>query len=277
MSGTLFIVSTPIGNLADISERGRQVLEEVDLVAAEDTRHTGRMLDRLGIHQSLVSFHDHNEPARSSELVDRMLKGDQVALVCDAGTPLISDPGFRLVRLCHDRGVPVVPVPGASALLAALVVAGLPTDRFVFEGFVPAKGAAREQALERIAAGPATTVVYESPRRISSLLQALARLAGSEREAVLCRELTKKFETVLRGSLGELRRRLEDEPEQLRGEMVLVLAGAPQAEQGDEELLALAGLLRRELSSSRAARVLAAWSGRPRRELYEMLEGMGEE
>jgi 16S rRNA (cytidine1402-2'-O)-methyltransferase len=274
MAGTLFIVSTPIGNLADFTERAREVLAQVDVVAAEDTRTTGRLLDSAGVRARLLSYHDHNEESRTVQLLERLLDGDNVALVSDAGTPLISDPGYRLVKACHEAQVPVVPVPGASALLAALVVAGLPTDRFLFAGFLPAKGKAREQALEQLAAEPVTTVVYESPRRLVSLVEGLCQQCGGERQVVLCRELTKRFETVISGSLADLAARLAADSDQLRGEMVLVLSPAPAARTADADLVPLARLLLAELPVSRAARVLAQWTGRPRAEMYRMLEAL---
>lgn len=272
MSGTLFVVSTPIGNLADISERARQVLGEVDLVAAEDTRHSGQLLSTLGIQARLVSCHDHNEEQRAIGLVERMLAGESVALISDAGTPLVSDPGFRLVRACHDAGIRVVPVPGASALLAALAVAGLPTDRFLYEGFLATRGTARRQALARVVRQPATTVLFEAPHRLATLLDELIELAGPERPAVLCRELTKTFETVLPGTLASLRQRVRDDTDQSRGEIVLVLGAAPETAIDEQELERLAGLLCAELPASRAAKVLAAWSGRKRQEMYMLIE-----
>ena len=274
MSGTLFIVSTPIGNLGDITERAREVLSRVQVVAAEDTRTSGRLLDQLGLRASLVSYHDHNEAARSEQLLKRLLAGDDVALVSDAGTPLVSDPGYRLVRSCHESAVPVVPVPGASALLAALVVAGQPTDRFLFEGFLPAKGKARREAVARVVSQPLTSVLYESPRRLESLVQAMRELAGGDRQVVLCRELTKRFETVIAGSLDALAERLAADSDQLRGEMVLVLSPAPDSGPADEDMERLARLLLSELPVSRAARVLAQWSGQPRNGLYQMLEAL---
>lgn len=272
MSGVLHIVSTPIGNYADISQRACDVLRAADAVAAEDTRQTAKLLDALGIRQSLISYHDHNEQQRAAQLLARLQRGDNLALVSDAGTPLISDPGYRLVRACQQAGVRVIPVPGASALLAALAVAGLPTDRFVFEGFLPSKGGGRQAALRRLAAGEATSVIYEAPHRILSLLDELLQLAGEEREAVLCRELTKQFETVLPGTLGTLRAAVAADSNQQRGEIVLLLAPAAAQVQDEAALRELARLLLTELPASRAAKVLAAWSGRKRSDVYAWLE-----
>ena len=272
----LHIVSTPVGNLDDITRRALAVLAEVDAVAAEDTRHTGRLLDELGIRQSLISYHDHNEQERTPQLLERLQRGDNLALVSDAGTPLVSDPGYRLVRACHQVGIRVVPIPGASALLAALVVAGLPTDRFAFEGFLPSKGSGRHAALRRISESAVTSVIYEAPHRILTLLDELKELVESGREVVLCRELTKHFETVLPGSVVEIRDKVAADSNQQRGEIVLLVAPAPSQVVDDAELARLARLLLAELPASRAAKVLAAWSGRKKNELYSWLESLVE-
>ena len=273
----LHIVSTPVGNLDDITRRALAVLASVDVIAAEDTRHTARLLEELGIRQTLVSYHDHNEQERTPQLVERLQRGEQVALVSDAGTPLVSDPGYRLVRACHRAGIRVVPVPGASALLAALVVAGLPTDRFVFEGFLPVKGSGRTAALRRVAESAATSVLYEAPHRILTLLDELGAVLEDGREVVLCRELTKHFETVLPGTLAEVRARVAADSNQQRGEIVLLVAPAPARTVDDAELARLARLLLQELPASRVARVLAGWSGRKRNELYNWLEQLDQD
>lgn len=274
MSGTLYVVSTPIGNLDDMTERARTVLGQVDAVAAEDTRRGGYLLDQLGIRVPRVAYHDHNEQERTPALIERLRAGEALALICDAGTPLVSDPGYRLVRAARGAGIPVVPVPGASALLAALAVAGLPTDEFHFQGFLPARGAARERAVDQLARRPVTSVVYEAPHRITDLLASLEAVAGGERDVVIGRELTKRFETILSGSIATVRARVEADPDQRRGELVLVLAGAPEAEMDDQQLEPLARVLLRELPASRAARVLAAYSGRKRQALYRWLESL---
>lgn len=272
MNGSLYVVSTPIGNLDDITRRALAVLGEVDWVAAEDTRHSQNLLDHVGVATRLISYHDHNEAQRTPDLVNRLLEGDSGALISDAGTPLVSDPGFRLVRACQDAGVPVVPVPGASALLAALAVAGQPSDRFVFEGFLPAKGAGRERALERLAGSDATTLIYEAPHRVLSLLEALAPKVAEDRELTLCRELTKRFETVRRGTVPEILEWVRGDKDQQRGELVLVLSPAARGEVLDERDRALARALLDELPLSRAARVLAGHTGLKRQELYSYLE-----
>ncbi len=272
MSGSLYVVSTPIGNLDDLSRRALEVLGQVDWVAAEDTRHSQTLLNHLGIKARLISCHDHNEAERSPELVARLRDGESGALISDAGTPLVSDPGYRLVRACQDAGVAVVPVPGASALLAALAVSGQPSDRFLFEGFVPSKGAARENALRRLAGLDVTSVIFEAPHRVVSLLESLAGLVDADRELTLCRELTKRFETVRRGPVAELLEWVRGDKDQRRGELVLVLSPAPRGEQLSEQDRALAKALLAELPVSRAARILAAHTGLKRQDLYAYLE-----
>lgn len=272
LTPALWVVSTPIGNLDDITRRAVQVLEQASVIAAEDTRHTQRLLDEFGIRRPLLSYHDHNEEARAREIVARIQAGEAVALVSDAGTPLLSDPGYRVVRACQQAGVRVIPVPGASALLAALAVAGLPTDRFVFEGFLPAKGSTRQQMLTRLASASATTVFYEAPHRIESTLAELAEALTPEREVVLCRELTKHFETVLTGSAQLLLEKVRADANQQRGEMVLLIGPASEDTAALGEHLELAKLLLAELPASKAAKVLAAYSGKKRGEVYQWLE-----
>lgn len=277
MSGTLYIVSTPIGNLDDISRRAIAVLGEVDWVAAEDTRHSQRMLEQLGIRSRLISCHDHNESARSEELVARLQSGEQGALISDAGTPLVSDPGYRLVRACHQADVRVVPIPGASALLAALAAAGQPSDRFLFEGFVPAKGAPRQQAIERLAKLSVTSIIYEAPHRVLSFLEALKTSVEKDREISLCRELTKQFETIRMGTVADICDWVASDRNQQRGELVLVLSPAAQTADWSEQDQALAKSLLAELPVSRVAKIMAAHTGLKRQAVYALLEGMGKE
>jgi len=277
MSGTLYIVSTPIGNLDDISRRAIAVLGEVDWVAAEDTRHSQRMLEQLGIRSRLISCHDHNESARSEELVARLQSGEQGALISDAGTPLVSDPGYRLVRACHQADVRVAPIPGASALLAALAAAGQPSDRFLFEGFVPAKGAPRQQAIERLAKLSVTSIIYEAPHRVLSFLEALKASVEKDREISLCRELTKQFETIRMGTVADICDWVASDRNQQRGELVLVLSPAAQTADWSEQDQALAKSLLAELPVSRVAKIMAAHTGLKRQAVYALLEGMGKE
>ena len=216
------MVSTPIGNLKDITQRALEILSQVDLIAAEDTRHTGILLRRHHLNQAQVSYHEHNEQSRSRELLAALQSGKDIALVSDAGTPAISDPGYRIVKLAADSGIPVVPIPGASALLAALVTSGLPTDRFLFEGFLPRKKGRRSR-LESLAGFEGTVVIYEAARRVERTLNDIAAHFGNRRVA-LCRELTKKFETVLRGSVQDVLETLGERP--LKGECVLIIGKA---------------------------------------------------
>lgn len=274
MSGILFIVSTPIGHLDDITRRAIDVLAAVDWIAAEDTRHSQRMLDQLGIRNRMISCHDHNESQRSDELVARLQGGEQGALISDAGTPLISDPGYRLVRACQEAGVSVVPIPGASALLAALAAAGQPSDRFLFEGFVPSKGAPRQQAIARLAGLSVTSIIYEAPHRVLSFLEALRLLVEKDREITLCRELTKQFETIRRGPVDEICDWVASDSNQRRGELVLVLSPVAQSSVWTEKDEALAKTLLAELPVSRVAKIMAAHTGLKRQELYALLEEM---
>ncbi|WP_346798849.1 16S rRNA (cytidine(1402)-2'-O)-methyltransferase [Halomonas sp. Bachu 37] len=224
--GTLYVVATPIGNLDDLTPRAARVLAEVDLIAAEDTRHSARLLAHLGIKTPMVSLHEHNESRRIEELDARLAAGEQVALISDAGTPLISDPGFVLVRELRERRRRIVPLPGACALTVALSAAGLPTDRFMFCGFLPAKQGARRQQLEQWKEREETLVFYESPHRIHATLEALQDVF-SARPVVLARELTKTFETFLQGSAEALLATLADDPNQARGEFVVMVQGSP--------------------------------------------------
>jgi len=229
--GTLFLVATPIGNLEDVTARALRVLREADLVAAEDTRHTRRLLQHFGIPAQVVSLHEHNERARAASLVERVLSGQDVALVTDAGSPGIADPGYPVVRAAVAAGVRVESVPGPSAVITALQVSGLPTDAFLFAGFLPPKGAARRRRLEELSAHRETVVVFESPHRIEACLTDLEAV-WRERPIALARELTKLHEQVLRGTAGEVRAALRADWK--RGEMVLVLGGLTRAERGRE-------------------------------------------
>jgi 16S rRNA (cytidine1402-2'-O)-methyltransferase len=266
---TLWVVATPIGNLADLSPRALEVLRNVAAICAEDTRHTRQLLTRYGIEKPLLALHEHNEEAIADRLVARLLAGEALALVSDAGTPLVSDPGFRLVRAARAAGVRVSPLPGPCAFIAALSVAGLPSDRFVFEGFLPAKSGARRERLARLAGEPRTLAFYESAHRIGESLVDMADVFGSERPAVVARELTKVFETVLDGTLGELRDRVAADADQRRGEFVVLVQGA--SEDADARIVEgrrLYATLCAHLPPSTAARVAAELSGAPRKALY---------
>lgn len=266
--GALYVVATPIGNIDDLGDRARSVLAGVDVVAAEDTRHTGRLLQHLGVEARLLSLHEHNERQRIPRLIERMKRGESVALVSDAGTPTVSDPGFPLVTAAHEHGLRVIPIPGASAVLAALAAAGQATDRFVFEGFLPAKAQARRARLQSLATDPRTLILYESAQRIDGTLADLERVFGGDRSATLCRELTKSFETIRRDSLSGLTHWVQEDADQRRGEIVLVVAGAPEAEAAFAELDQVLDALLAELPPTRAAAVAARLTGVLRREAY---------
>jgi 16S rRNA (cytidine1402-2'-O)-methyltransferase len=270
--GKLWVVATPIGNLDDMTPRAREVLRTVDLIAAEDTRHSAGLLQHFGIATRMLALHEHNERDVCAELVQRLRDGAQVALISDAGTPLISDPGFRLVRAAREAGIAVSPVPGACAAIAALSVAGLPSDRFVFEGFLPAKPAARRAHLHALREETRTLVFYESSHRIAETLDDIAAVFGAQRRAVLARELSKLFETVLDGSVAELVARLAADANQQRGEFVLLVAGAEADADADASRLAagrrIYGLLRKDLPPGRAAKLAAEISGAARNALY---------
>jgi 16S rRNA (cytidine1402-2'-O)-methyltransferase len=269
-SGVLFVVATPIGNLDDITLRALETLKHATLIAAEDTRHSRKLLERYGIETPLISLHEHNEEEQAPTLVTRMRGGESVALISDAGTPLLSDPGYRLVKLAAEAGIQVTPIPGASAVTAALCVSALPTDRFCFEGFLPAKSGARRTRLEKLKAELRTQIFFESSHRIVAMLQDLADIFGAERQAAVCREMTKQFETVLRDDLGALAARVENEANQQRGEFVIVVAGHSASQ--DETVAAgleMAQALLEFLPASQAAKVAARLTGAPRRTLYE--------
>lgn len=268
-AGVLHVVATPIGNLGDLSPRAQEVLRGVAAICAEDTRRSGQLLSHFGIATPLLALHEHNEEAIAERVVARLLRGESLALVSDAGTPLVSDPGYRLVRAARAAGVRVSPVPGACAAIAALSVAGLASDRFAFEGFLPAKAAARRERLQPLAAEPRTLVFYESSHRILESLEDMVAVFGGARPAVLARELTKLFETTLDGTLAELLVAVQGDENQRRGEFVLVVEGA-----GDDADAQLAegrrvyALLSTQLPPSAAARLAAEITGAPRKALY---------
>ncbi|HSE17730.1 MAG TPA: 16S rRNA (cytidine(1402)-2'-O)-methyltransferase [Pyrinomonadaceae bacterium] len=279
--GTLYLVATPIGNLADITHRAIQVLSDVDLIACEDTRHTHKLLNHYGITTKTISYHEHNEQQRAAELIDRLKQGTNIAVVSDAGTPSISDPGYRLVRAAIENQIPVVPVPGPSALIAALIAAGLPTDEFFFAGFLPSRVSARRARLNELQSVPGTLIFYEAPHRLAETLKDAYEILG-EREAVVARELTKLHEEIRRGRLSELTADYTDQKADVRGEIVVlidrnVIGGAvaeavsiaalvDQFEQGGFDHRAALKKAARELGLSRAEayRKLQAERSEPR-------------
>ena len=271
MSGTLYLVATPIGNLEDITYRAVRTLREVDLIACEDTRHTRKLLDHYGIAKALTSYHEHNEAARAAELVSKLLAGTSVALVSDAGMPLVSDPGYRLVAAAIRASIPVVPVPGPSALVAALAAAGMATDSFYFGGFLPAKGGQRARALEALREQQATLIFYEAPHRILETLAEIERILGP-RPVVVAREMTKVHEEFLRGPAGEVRATLASRPS-VKGEITL-LVGKAQEPASDPTSIqdAVEAGVRRGMSRMDAIKEVARKRGLTKREVYRQTQ-----
>ncbi len=267
--GSLFIVSTPIGNLGDLSDRARDALRTAHLVLAEDTRHSRGLLSHFGISARVESYHEHNEAVATPKVLARLSAGEQVALISDAGTPLLSDPGARLVRAAIEAGIPVVPIPGASALLAALVGSGLSAERFTFFGFLDRKGPSRAAAIDEIVASGHTAVLYEAPARVAALLRDLCDAGAGERQTVVARELTKQFEEFCRGTTAELAERFAAVAP--RGEVVVLVAGGQKPEVDEETLRAKAMSLRAEgLSARDVARVLSIECGASRNVAYRL-------
>ena len=276
MSGTLYIVATPIGNLEDLTPRARSTLASVDLIAAEDTRRTGRLLSHIGVKTPQFALHDFNETEVLESLLDRLAAGQDVALVSDAGTPLVSDPGYRLVRSARERGIAVSPVPGASAVTAAIAVSGLPTDRFCFEGFLPAKRPARLTALGELVGERRTMVFFESVHRIVECLQDIATVFGADRAAFIGRELSKLHEQCVAGPLVTLCEKLADMSIPAKGEFVIVVAGSAEAPQSSVDLDRLITELARVLPGKQAAAIAASATGEKRNAVYaRMLELAG--
>lgn len=271
MAGELYVVATPIGNLGDMVPRAVEVLHAADLIAAEDTRHSGRLMKHLGIDKPMVAYHDYSEARQVGRIVQALEQGRKVALISDAGTPLISDPGYRLVREVRQLGVKVIPVPGPCAAIAALSASGLPSDRFSFEGFPPAKSAARLKKFAALADDSRTLIFYESPHRILDTLADLSEAFGGDREAVMARELTKAFETFLVGTLDEICQLVRSDANQQRGEIVLLLRGAPEASNvSDEEQQRVLKVLLEELPLKQAAALAAKLTGGQKNALYQM-------
>lgn len=268
--GTLYVVATPIGNLGDITYRAVEVLQQVGCIAVEDSRHSAKLLQHYNISASVAVIHDHNERENSLKLIEKLKQGVDLALISDAGTPLISDPGYWLVKQAIEQSITVVPVPGASASIAALSVAGLPNDRFCFEGFLPAKKQARCSCLEGLVHETRTLIFYEAPHRILETLQDMADVFGAKRQAVLARELTKTFETLLRVSLGELVEIVDKDSNQQKGEMVILVHGADESSTYDEQYQdRLLQLLIPEMPIKKAAAIAAELTGARKNKLYD--------
>lgn len=271
-TGILYIVATPIGNLQDFSPRAQGILQAVKLIAAEDTRHSRQLLDHFGISTPLQALHDHNERHITHTLLQRLHAGDSIALISDAGTPLISDPGYHLVAAAQAQHLPVIPIPGPCALIAALSVAGLPTDHFIFEGFLSAKAAARRHRLESLAQETRTMIFYETPHRLLDCLTDMTQVFGQGRVIVLAKELTKLFETVQKDTLANLIEWLTAQPERQKGEFVLVVQGAPPPDEKtvSPETQRIFQILRQELPLNQAAKLTSQITGTSRNVLYAL-------
>lgn len=269
--GTLYIVATPIGNLGDISHRAIEILKQVDVIACEDTRHTGKLLSAFSIKNRTLSMHDHNERQRQDQIATMLQEGKSIALVSDAGTPLISDPGFHLVRHCRSLGLAVSPIPGACAAISALSVAGLPTDRFSFEGFLPSKSGARQTTLQALLDEPRTMVFYDAPRRAIDTVKDIVSVFGNERYIVIARELTKTFETIHSDTAINLLNWLEQDPNQLKGEMVLIIEGhKADVNEISSEAISTLKLLLGEMKPKRACAIAAEIHGIKKNALYDI-------
>jgi 16S rRNA (cytidine1402-2'-O)-methyltransferase len=267
--GKLYVVGTPIGNVDDLSPRARDVLAKADVIAAEDTRHTRGLLSRIGVESRLIAYHEHNEAERVPALLEQLQNGLSIALVSDAGTPLISDPGWRLINAAQQAGIAVVPIPGPCAAVAALCVAGLPTDHFVFEGFLPRREGARAERLESLRNETRTIVLYEAVHRLAETLAALRDAFGADRQAAIARELTKTHEQIVVGTLAELGERLGSSIP-LLGEFVIVVAGAAAAEPDEADARRVYTLLAAELPPDKALKLAAAVTGVSRNVLYRL-------
>ncbi|MDD4864962.1 MAG: 16S rRNA (cytidine(1402)-2'-O)-methyltransferase [Alishewanella agri] len=271
-SGALFVVATPIGNLDDISQRAIRTLQQVSCIAAEDTRHSGKLLQHLGISNRLFALHDHNEKQRAASIIEKCLAGEDVALISDAGTPLISDPGYSLVRLCREAGVPVIPIPGPCALITALCAAGLPTDKFQFIGFLAPKSNQRQTQLAAVPAAAGTIICYDTARRILDTLQDVVAVFGPERQLVLAKELTKTFEHFACGTAADITTWLTEDPQRCQGEMVLMIAPAPAKadEAVGEEVQRTLKILLAELPLKQAAALAAQIHNEKKNALYQL-------
>ena len=272
LTGILYIVATPIGNLQDITQRALDTFAQVDLIAAEDTRHSGLLLSHYGIKKPFFALHDHNEQEKAHILVEKLKQGSHIALISVAGTPLISDPGFHLVRQCREAGIRVVPLPGACAAITALCASGIASDRFCFEGFLPAKSKARKDKLENIAEEDRTLIFYESTHRILDTLEDMQSVLGEERYIVLAREITKTWETITGNTIKNLREWLLEDPNRTKGEMVLIVEGKPKSDNNDEissQAVKALELIAEELPLKKAAAIVAELYGYKKNALYQ--------
>lgn len=268
-NGTLYIVATPIGNLTDITAHAIDCLKSVAIIACEDTRTSGKLLNHFNIPTKTWAYHDHNAEVQTPKLIEILQSGQSIALISDAGTPLISDPGFRLVRACHQAGIKVSPVVGASAAIAALSVAGLPSDKFYFYGFLPTKTAGRQSELTKIKDLTATLIFYEAPHRIVECIDDMITVLGDNRQVTFCREITKTFETIYPSTLSELKQFVASDANQQKGEMVLVVAGANDSVNDEDKHDALLKRLLQDLSLKKAAQLASDITGAKKNALYE--------
>ncbi|WP_118788504.1 16S rRNA (cytidine(1402)-2'-O)-methyltransferase [Haemophilus haemolyticus] len=272
LTGILYIVATPIGNLQDITQRALDTFTKVDLIAAEDTRHSGLLLSHYGIKKPFFALHDHNEQEKAHILVEKLKQGSNIALISDAGTPLISDPGFHLVRQCREAGIRVIPLPGACAAITALCASGIASDRFCFEGFLPAKSKARRDKLENIAEEDRTLIFYESTHRILDTLEDMQSVLGEERYIVLAREITKTWETITGNTIKNLREWLLEDLNRIKGEMVLIVEGKLKSDNNDEispQAVKALELIAEELPLKKAAAIVAELYGCKKNALYQ--------
>ena len=270
MAGKLYIVATPIGNLADISEHAIETLKQVDLIAAEDTRHSKTLLNRNTINTNVCAYHEHNESQTTPKLIQQIIDGLDLALISDAGTPLINDPGYKLINAAYDNNIQVIPVPGPSAVITALCASGLPTNRFVFEGYLPAKTEARKKYLEHCSLEQRTLVFYEAPHRILDVIKDMCDVFGIKRRVSIARELTKQFEQIVRAELGQIVTKLEAEEIKIKGEFVIVVEGILQQQTDDTEALRIHQILARELPPKKAAELTAKITGKKKNAVYQL-------
>ena len=270
MEAALYIVATPIGNLGDISERAIEILKQVNLIAAEDTRHSKTLLERFGIKTKVTAYHEHNEEKVTQQLIEQIQKGESIALISDAGTPLINDPGYKLVVAAHDNKIQVVPIPGPSAIITALSASGLPTNKFIYEGYLPAKNKARKTRLKELKNESRTIVFYEAPHRIIESLKIMQEILGEKRRVTIARELTKQFEQIVRDQLSGINKKLANEKIKQKGEFVVVVEGAKEMTVSDEEVLRINQILAEKMSPKEAAGITAKITDRKKNEVYKL-------
>jgi len=277
LSGLLYIVATPIGNLSDISERAVEVLKQVGLIAAEDTRHSKTLLERFGIKTRVTAYHEHNEEKVTQQLIQQIQKGESIALISDAGTPLINDPGYNLVVSAHDNKIQIVPIPGPSAIITALSASGLPTNKFIYEGYLPAKNKARETRLKELKNESRTLVFYEAPHRIVESLKIMQEIFGEQRRVTIGRELTKQFEQIVRDQLSVINKKIENEEIKQKGEFVVVVEGAKEMAVSDKETLRINQIIAEKMSPKEAASLTAKITGKKKNEVYKLELDSGKE